>query len=55
MDILFSVVNSDEKELKYFIQQIKNSNIEISIQHNIIYVLDTVIEQTVQAKKMGWI
>jgi hypothetical protein len=55
MDILFSVVNSDEEELTYFIQQISNSNIEKSIQDNIIYVLQTVIEQTAQAKQMGWI
>jgi hypothetical protein len=55
MDILFSVVNSDKKELTYFIQQISNSNIEKSIQEDIIYVLQTVIEQTDQAKRMGWI
>ena len=55
MDILFSVVNSDEEELTYFIQQISNSNIEKSIQNDIIYVLQTVIEKTGQDKRMGWI
>lgn len=54
-DVLFEIVNSDEQELMHFIRSIKNSNIEEKLQEQIIEVLYTVINQTRQAKKSGWL
>jgi hypothetical protein len=54
-DLLFEIVNSDEQELMNFIHAIKNSNIVENLQEQIIEVLYTVINQTRQAKKNGWL
>ncbi|MEY2916546.1 MAG: hypothetical protein RIS73_260 [Bacteroidota bacterium] len=54
-DLLFEIVNSDEQDLMNFIHAIKNSNIVENLQEQIIEVLYTVINQTRQAKKNGWL
>lgn len=55
MDILFEIVNSNEKELMHLIQAVEKSNINKKLQDKIMDVLYTVIEQTRQAKSYGWL
>lgn len=54
-NLLFEIVNSDEQELMDFIHAIKNSSIAKNLQEQIIEVLYTVINQTRQAQKNGWL
>jgi hypothetical protein len=55
MDILLSIVQLEEDQRKEIVEALKNSNLEKEIRWKIIDILDIAVEQTKQAKNMGWL
>lgn len=55
MDILLSIVQLEEDSYAAIVTALKNSNLPKKMQWDIIDILDTAVEQTKQAKNMGWL
>ena len=54
-DIELTMLNFTNKQLLNYINIIKQSNIDRIIQSDLIDLLETVMVQVGQAKKMGWL
>ena len=54
-DIELTMLNFTNKQLLNYINIIKQSNIDRVIQSELIDLLETVMVQVGQAKKMGWL
>lgn len=54
-DIELTMLNFTNKQLLNYINIIKKSNIDRVIQSELIDLLETVIVQVAQARKMGWL
>jgi hypothetical protein len=55
MDILLSLLNLSEEKYEYYLQEIKKSNLPKEVQWDLNGFLQTALEQTKQAKEMGWL
>jgi hypothetical protein len=55
MDIELTMLNFTNKELLNYINIVKQSNIDRVIQSELIDLLETVMTQVGQARKMGWL
>ncbi len=55
MDITLSIVNRTSEQLEKLIQEISNSNMAKPVQYDLMDVLQTIKEQNLQAKEMGWL
>jgi hypothetical protein len=55
MDIELTMLNFTNKALLNYIKIIKQSNIDRVTQSELIDLLETVITQVGQARKMGWL
>ena len=55
MDIELTMLNFTNKELLNYISIVKQSNIDRVIQSELIDLLETVMIQVGQARKMGWL
>jgi hypothetical protein len=55
MDIELTMLNFTNKQLLNYINMIKQSNIDRVIQSELIDLLETVMVQVGQARKMGWL
>jgi hypothetical protein len=55
MDILLSIVQLEENSYEEIVVALKNSNLPKKVQWDIVDILDTAVEQTKQAKNMGWL
>ena len=55
MDILLSIVQLDESRYEELLPLLKESNLEKDVKWEIISILETAVEQTKQAKNMGWL
>ena len=55
MDILLSIVQLDESRYKELLPLLNDSNLEKEVKWEIISILETAVEQTKQAKNMGWL
>ena len=54
-DIELTMLNFTNKQLLNYINIIKQSNIDRTIQSELIDLLETVMVQVAQARKMGWL
>ena len=54
-DVELTMLNFTNKQLLNYINIIKQSNIDRVIQSELIDLLETVMVQVGQAKKMGWL
>lgn len=54
-DIELTMLNFTNKQLLNYINMIKQSNIDRVIQSKLIDLLETVMVQVGQARKMGWL
>lgn len=55
MDIMLSLINLTDDEYKNHLNEIKKSNLPKKTQWDLIDLLQTILEQTRQAKNMGWL
>lgn len=55
MDIFISLVLLTPQQLKRYKQQFASSNLPKPFQYELFDLLETALEQTQQAKSMGWI
>lgn len=55
MDILLSIVQLDESRYKELLPLLNDSNLEKEVKWELISILETAVEQTKQAKNMGWL
>lgn len=55
VDIELTMLNFTNKELLNYISLIKKSNIDRVIQMELVDLLETVMIQVGQARKMGWL
>lgn len=55
IDIELTMLNFTNKQLLNYINLIKQSNIDRVIQMELIDLLETVMVQVAQARKMGWL
>lgn len=55
MDIMLPIVTLEQKSYKQYVMALKESNLSKIIQGELIDLLQTALEQTQQAKNMGWI
>lgn len=55
MDILLSIVQLSKKEFTDYVAKIKASNLDKMTQGELINLLETALQQTQQAKNMGWL
>lgn len=55
MDILLSIVRLEKERYEEITEAIKDSNLSTEIRWKIYDILDIALEQTKQAKNMGWL
>ncbi len=55
MDIVLTMLNFSEEQLKFYLEEIKKSNLPKEVQWELADLLKTADEQIKQAKAMGWL
>jgi len=55
MDILLAIVQLEETRYHELLPILKDSNLDDKVKWEIIDILETAVEQTKQAKNMGWL
>jgi hypothetical protein len=55
MDILLSIVELEQPRYKELVTILSQSDLSKDVKWEIIEILDAAVQQTVQAKSMGWL